>query len=290
MRENKPSTTAQLVALLRDLLTDPRAGVVDDPWARQLLRPEMRALSATARGPWFRPFLALSDRLSAGIIGTVGARTCFFDEKIQEALRAGIRQVVLLGAGYDARAHRLSVPGARFFEVDHPATQRDKRARLGAASSPGEIVYVPVDFTRDKLAERLRASGHDASQPSFFLWEGVVMYLTEAPIRETLRAIHEQSAPGSQLAFDFTGRSMGVLDELWTRAGSFSFGLVGEPVRFRRDPPAWSELLRTEGWNLRELLDTQEQHARYLRGTVLSVPRPINFLAHAERIELPQGG
>jgi methyltransferase (TIGR00027 family) len=285
MRENKPSTTAQLVTLLRDLLSDPRFGLVEDPYANRLLRRDLRALSGAARGPWMRPVVLASDRLAAGLVGMLGARTRFFDERIQATLAAGVTQVVLLGAGYDARPYRLSAPGARFFEIDHPATQHDKRSRLGGLPQPNPVTYVSVDFTRDNLSQKLAEAGHDSTKPSFFLWEGVVMYLNETAIRATLGALRERGAPGSRLAFDFTGETLSPVDRAWAKLGAFTFGLFGEPVRFWCDPARWGEILHDEGWSLREVLDASEIHARYLRGSGLSVPRPMNFLAYAERSE-----
>ena len=91
----------------------------------------------------------------------VTARTRFVDDAVVRALGDGVAQIVLLGAGYDSRALRFRTPGVTFFEVDHPATQADKRERLAAvdASTDG-IEFVAADFNEPGLAEALAAHGH----------------------------------------------------------------------------------------------------------------------------------
>jgi methyltransferase (TIGR00027 family) len=117
------------------------------------------------------------------------------------ALEHGVRQIVILGAGYDARAVRFHTPGVRFFEVDHPATQADKRTRLEqVGASLDGITFVAADFTEAKLAAALAAAGHDPSQPTQFLCEGVLRYLPEQWFHELLRVPAQLAAPGSELA------------------------------------------------------------------------------------------
>src|SRR5579864_4586739 len=78
------------------------------------------------------------------------ARTAFFDRVVVDAVDRGITQVVTGGAGYDGRAFRYARPGIRWFEVDHPATQADKRARLARLGlDASHIAFIPADFTAD---------------------------------------------------------------------------------------------------------------------------------------------
>lgn len=138
-------------------------------------------------------------------------RTRFFDDVVVRAIADGIQQIVILAAGYDARALRFRTPGVRFFEVDHPATQRDKRARLdeiGAATNG--ITFVAADFTEPGLAEHLVAAGYDADVPSLFTCEGLLRYLPEPSVRSLLQTTAAIAAPGSVLAVSISTREPDV--------------------------------------------------------------------------------
>src|SRR5581483_10747158 len=104
-------------------------------------------------------------------------RTRHFDAIVRDELAAGVEQVVVLGAGLDTRAYRFAdaLAGRPVFEVDLPATQAWKRARLEAALGriPDGVRYVGVDFLRDRLDERLAAAGFDRARRALFTWEGV---------------------------------------------------------------------------------------------------------------------
>lgn len=174
-------------ALLHDL------GVIDDPFAAQMLSGAMSPIHRFARRlprrTWSRAVTL------AGLAG----RVCWFDREVTDALDAGITQVVTIGAGYDSRPWRLRADGVRFFELDHPATQTDKRRR-----APGDGPdYVAADLIQDDVVVRLVASPFDPSQPALFVVEGVTMYLEEPVVRHQLGALAAESARGSRLAVDF---------------------------------------------------------------------------------------
>lgn len=100
----------------------------------------------------------------------LAARTAFFDRTVTGALSHGVTQVVVGAAGYDGRAFRYAKPGVRWFEVDHPATQRDKLQRLGRLGiDASRVRFVEADFTRDPVADRLCAAGLDPGVPTLFL-------------------------------------------------------------------------------------------------------------------------
>ena len=131
----------------------------------------------------------------------LAARTSFFDRTVVGAIDRGVRQVVVGAAGYDGRAFRYAKPGVRWFEVDHPATQRDKLERLerlGIAAP--HVRFVEADFTRDQVADRLRAAGLEAGVPSLFLLEGVAVYLESAVLETVLEQFRQVAALGSRLA------------------------------------------------------------------------------------------
>src|SRR5262249_28815188 len=136
VKSDAPSLTAAGVALARASFDRPAAPTGDPDAELQLARS---LLADWTREPRDR-------REGSGFVRFLEVRTRFFDEAVVRAIDAGTHQIVILGAGYDARALRFRTPGVRFFEVDHPATQRDKRDRLHetGASTDG-ITFVAAD-------------------------------------------------------------------------------------------------------------------------------------------------
>jgi methyltransferase (TIGR00027 family) len=142
----------------------------------------------------------------AGLSNFMLIRTRFIDDHLQAAIRRGATQVVILGAGFDTRAYRFSdlLRDVRVFEIDHQATQETKKRRLQEAldNLPPNVCFVETDFCRDALRDVLRAAGYQPSERTFFVWEGVTMYLTEGGVRDTLRTVAESGA-GSSLVLDY---------------------------------------------------------------------------------------
>jgi methyltransferase (TIGR00027 family) len=186
-------------------------------------------------------------------------RTRAIDDAIETAVRNGAHQLVLLGAGLDARAWRMeSLRDCAVFEVDHPSTQAYKRTRIGALQPLARaLFFVDVDFERHDLAERLAAWGHDATEPSIFVWEGVTMYLTHEAIEATLSAVARVAIAGSVLAMTYqSGRQFATL-ALLTR-------LVGEPFRTRFEPEEVRRLLSGHGFSVTSDESDAEWGDRYL--------------------------
>ena len=206
-------------------------------------------------------------------------RTRFIEERLEHAIRDGVSQVVILGAGFDTRAYRLVelLKAARVFEVDQPSTQEYKKRRIRETGIevPPNLTYVAVDFRHDKLGDVLAAAGYDSSQRTFFIWEGVTMYLPEAAVEETLRWVAAQ-APGSTIVFDFVGamvvKFMATADlsqfpEAAKKAIERLRKLVaGEPWIFGLPDASEQEFLGKLGLELRKLLPLggEESMKRYL--------------------------
>jgi len=167
-------------------------------------------------------------------------RVAWLDRLVGLAVdRHGVRQVVILGAGYDTRAARLPYAGVRWFEVDHPDTQAAKRERL--AELPGYPVgaatYAPCDFEREDPIERLTAVGLSPREATLVIWEGVVPYLPEAAVRATATRLAKGLDPRSLVAFDCVGKKIGEGVQLNEKdRGTRDFvGDLAEPVRFGSD-------------------------------------------------------
>ena len=180
-RPAAPSRTSQVVALARATMDRPHTAG-GDPRAQQRLCAGMRP----APVPSLRAHLA--------------ARTRFFDEQVLAAIGRGTRQVVILGAGYDDRALRFRSPGVRYTEVDHPATQADKRRRLAALAGGTGPVLAAADFRAGDVPAVLAGCGHDADLDTLFICEGLLVYLEADVITGLLRGLRSRAAPGSVLA------------------------------------------------------------------------------------------
>ncbi|MFB0833279.1 class I SAM-dependent methyltransferase [Arthrobacter halodurans] len=163
------------------------------------------------------------------------ARTTYYDDAVAKHLDGarGLRQLVVLGAGFDTRAHRADRDSpVRFFEVDTPATQALKRGllRRTGMDRPG-VTYVPVDFLAQDWWQSLVAAGFEPAGPALFLWEAVTMYLDMRSVEGTLDRI-ASAAPGSVVAFDYfsadTLRSRGPFMRYARAAARF----VGEPLAY----------------------------------------------------------
>lgn len=173
----------------------------------------------------------------------MAARTVAVDEAVRAAAAP---QLVILGAGLDGRAWRMpELASAVVFEVDHPDSQRDKRARVGALPQAArEVRFVPVDFERDKLDDALAAAGHDPSRPTTWIWEGVVMYLTLADIEATLQVIARRSAPGSRLVIVYH-QPAAIL-----KLVGWILRRMGEPLRSAFTAPEMRALLGRHGFDV----------------------------------------
>lgn len=182
--------------LAERLLGDASLYAVDHPTVQALGKPYDEAMS------------------SAEVVNTVRMmmiRTRFIDAALERAVADGARQLVILGAGFDTHAYRCRelLQDVRVFEVDRAATQALKRERVLAAlgEMPLNLTYVPIDFQHEELGDVLARHGHDRTQRTFFIMEGVTMYVTEEGVRRTLQFVGQQP-PGSGIVFDFVPQAM----------------------------------------------------------------------------------
>jgi methyltransferase (TIGR00027 family) len=178
------------------------------------------------------------------------ARTRFFDGVVTTALGRGCRQVVIGAAGYDGRALRYAKPGVLWFEIDHPATQQDKRSRLDRLGiRSGHIRFVAADFTTDPVAGLLLSAGLEPQLPSLFLLEGVAAYLEEAVLRSLLAQLRRVAASGSSTLAISLSVGSGSPDRAARRAAfQAAVAAVGEPARSVLEAPGAGALLEATGW------------------------------------------
>ncbi len=180
--------------------------------------------------------------------GHIETRTRFFDRVVVEALGHGVGQVVLGAAGYDGRPLRYAKPGVRWFEVDQPATQQDKRERLdrlGLASA--QVQFVEADFAADPVADRLTAAGLDRGQRTLFLLEGVAVYLELPVLDRVLREFRQVGRDGSLLAVSVSTTGSGGRTRARFQA---SVAAWGEPSRNTLDADQATGVLARAGWRV----------------------------------------
>lgn len=218
---------------------------------------------------------ATIDRDPEGYAGYffVNSRTRHIDEQVVKAAAQGIRQVVVLGAGFDSRAYRFHkrFPKLRFFEVDFPATSSAKQAAVARVFGklPAHVRYVPIDFDQQTLEAALPAAGYDARVKSLFVIEGVLMYVNEAGNRATLEFIARNSPPGSKVVYDYVLRRVidgdfeGLFAAYRTAKGVAS---LGEPFVTGWTPAEAAEFARASGLEVEADLDAAELTRRYLTG------------------------
>jgi methyltransferase (TIGR00027 family) len=193
MRDSQPSRTALATAYLRAAhqLLDAPPRVLEDPLAISVLGDSAADRigndAARYRTPGARALRA-----------HVVLRTRFAEDRLAEAVKRGVSQYVLLGAGLDTFAFRQPswAKSLRIVEIDHPDTQRFKRAMLSRArvEVPANVAFGVIDFERESLLEGLSRHGVVPDQPTFFSWLGVTMYLTEASIDRALRSMGTYAA------------------------------------------------------------------------------------------------
>jgi methyltransferase (TIGR00027 family) len=199
-------------------------------------------------------------------------RTRLIDDLVAEAVAAGARQLVLLGAGFDNRAYRLPGSSGRggssgpvVFEVDHPATQATKRRRVPVRLRAG-VRFIAVDLASDDLSAALLGGGFDTAVPAVVVWEGVTNYLTAEAVDATLRGLAALLAPGSRIVFTYVDRA--ALDGTGGYAGVREWhdavSRHGEPWTFGFDPARLPSYLAERGLALALDMSARDAAVRYL--------------------------
>lgn len=268
MKSSQSSITAAGIAVVRAVETSKPEGqrVCFDPYAARFLNPLFYRV--------MRLFIdtGYAERTGQGIQGFLVARCRYMDDILEACLEQGLQQLVILGAGYDSRAYRFKKleSGVKVFEVDHPGTQRVKMKKVRAVLGelPGYVTYVSLDFNRENLGDRLAAGGYDEHMRTLFIWEGVVMYLTQPAVEDTLSFIVKYSGSGSQVVFDYIYSAL--LD------GSVKHGEIsrmrrvrivsGEGLTFSIPEGKLPEFLLELGFKRVKDISSEELHQRYFTG------------------------
>jgi len=192
--------TAQGVAKQRliETLAKSDKRIINDPYAdRFVIGAGLIKLMGHKLSVW------LTQKFAPGFHEHLISRTRFIDDLIKKSAANGSEQYVILGAGYDMRAHRLELPSSlKIFEVDQPEVQARKRSKLPKELPNSEnVTYVSVDFNHQSLTEQLLAAGFDQSKSTVFTLEGVSQYITKEAITSTIKELAELTQKTSSTFF-----------------------------------------------------------------------------------------
>jgi methyltransferase (TIGR00027 family) len=265
----KPSETAQFAAAHRAYhCVHARPAILEDTAALWLLDNPLNTILRVAPLRWlfWRPLMA-----RVGPISTfIAVRSRYAEDILAERVRAGCRQYVILGAGLDSWALRHADAQVSVFELDQPATQQWKEARirdrLGAL--PEHLVLVPIDFERESIVDLLPGRGFDSGSRAVVSWLGTICYLTRAAIEGTFAALAGVCAPGSRVAFDYfqPQSSMTPADLELFKMLDEGGARRGEPMQTLLDAGDIAQMLRGAGFRVVEDLPAAEIRVRYLAG------------------------
>jgi methyltransferase (TIGR00027 family) len=257
MKPNEPSRTALIIARQRAAhhVLD-HGSILDDPFAMKILREDEKDVLQ---------FANQHPLASIGRLFTT-ARSRIAEDALSRAVEGGVRQIVILGAGLDTFALRNphSARQIRIYEVDHPATQAWKRERLAEAqiALPPWLIFVPVDFERDDVGEKLFATGFQQNSPAFFTRLGVVPYLTEDAIGRTLDYM---SSIQNSVVFDYMEPPEAFSEELrqLEKERTEQLEKINERSVSRFDPAGIAAILRSHGFCAIEDISFQEIASRF---------------------------
>jgi methyltransferase (TIGR00027 family) len=271
MKEDSAITTvpALRVAFLRALESyrPDQERLFDDRFSRGL----MPGLWKVFLLPGLRhAIVALTEQVGPGVIGNLYCRTRYIDDALCDALAAGIAQVVILGAGFDARAYRITnIERVHVFELDLPATQRLKQTLVEkvVGELPAHVSFVPIDFDRQDVEDVMTAAGFRKGLKTFFIWEGVTQYITEEAVDRTFRYMSGAAAGGSEIVFTYIHQ--GIIDGTARSKGDHKLISAahrgGTPWIFGLAPSGLAEYLTQRGLELVEEVWAPDYRTRYLK-------------------------
>ena len=266
--------TAQGVAKQRliETIADADKRVINDPYADSfVIGSGFIKLMGHKLNIW------LSEKLAPGFHEHLIARTKFIDELIQKRAVNGTEQYVILGAGYDSRAHRLELPSSlKIFEVDQPEVSDNKLAKLPKElPNSDNVTYVNIDFSYQSLTEQLIGAGFDQKKPTIFTLEGVSQYITKEAVSSTIKELASLTRDTNSIFF------MSYVDELLDKNPEACFGegypnpakkaslikglsaKVGEPWISFYNGAEIEDLLSQNGYSIEENVTLEDLNSLY---------------------------
>ena len=266
--------TAQGVAKQRliETIADADKRVINDPYADSfVIGSGFIKLMGHKLNIW------LSEKLAPGFHEHLISRTKYIDELIQKSAVNGTEQYVILGAGYDSRAHRLELPSSlKIFEVDQPEVSDNKLAKLPKElPNSDNVTYVNIDFSYQSLTEQLIGAGFDQNKSTIFTLEGVSQYITKEAVSSTIKELASLTRDTNSIFF------MSYVDELLDKNPEACFGegypnpvkkaslikglsaKVGEPWISFYNGAEIEDLLSQNGYSIEENVTLEDLNSLY---------------------------
>lgn len=255
--------------------------IIDDAYAEHLLPEKFEhlrvALKYAKRFPYLYYILYVASLVNARSgISTMALRHRYIDETISRfAKEQNIQQIVILGAGFDARAHRLDIPNINYIEVDEAATQDYKKQQLSTLplSVNNDVKYVAIDFMKPWADNKAL---HEAinGKATLFIWEGVSYYLDEQAITYTLKTLKSLSNKTSYLIFDCLPKDITNTESTDPHILRVQNKVreMGEPMLWGCDKEDISDLLKQHEYDVHKV-STIHEYAEELRKINMRIER-----------------
>ena len=266
--EHKPSETAMGAATLRALAAlDERKEIRGPDYLAEIFLTEDR--KNALRDPAIRESV-IKKRIIPGMYEFLIARTAFFDDIVEQALRENIPQIVFMGAGYDSRPYRFKdlIRDTRIFELDSQPTQQRKKELLYQAKvpMPKQLVFVSINFNTDNIGDVLAKAGFIKNRQVLLVWEGVTYYLSAKVIDDTLSTIRMNSPVGSSICFDYASLSPELQNDHRVKKvrEMMKSNYPGEPTHFGIQKGNIGSFLLERGYKIIEHLAQNEIERKYL--------------------------
>ncbi|NIA72373.1 class I SAM-dependent methyltransferase [Pelagibius litoralis] len=300
MKPNEFSRSALIVSLMRAVHSQSdQEPIINDQFGMALVSGEERAAlgallfgqinkAASMNGLPEGPAKLVNVMRAYPGYGNVILRTRYSEDRLADAMKGGIAQYVIVGAGMDSFAfRRLDLKHTlRIIEIDHPATQAMKLERLAAANLhlSENVCHIPADLEQTTVQESLHGSPFDPQQPAFFSWLGVSPYLTWQANTAAIRSIAQSAAPMSELVFNYVSPQMGQLS---VPAPEQKRPRTNEPILSRPKPGAIRMELEGAGFEIIEDVGSAEIIERYCAGRSDGLAPTNSFrIVHARKASL----
>ena len=267
--ESKTSRTAEFTCMARYLSTYEKVGQLrsDDYISRIIVNSFINFIMRFH----FASKLILK-KFPYGMYGYVIARTKYIDEIVKSALMEGVEQILILGAGFDSRGIRFRdlSQKTKIFELDAFLTQNAKieRYKEKGIQIPENLIFIPIDFDRQSISDRLCECGFEKGKRCLFILEGLTMYLQSESVEDLFSVIRSFAGPGSRVAFDFIYSSVLRQENLYEGEKELfnSVSKSGEGFCFGIEKGTVNEYLSKYGFEATDISDSDVLQNRYFKG------------------------